>query len=94
MHVDRRAFMSWMAVLSAQASFGCVDESRYGSEDEARLEKQRREEAAAAGRGPFGKQLYRGYRGLGDLPCFDIDEPPGPLSHHGRAMSGQLATWY
>ncbi|NND66873.1 MAG: amidohydrolase family protein [Halioglobus sp.] len=52
---------------------GSEPESRYNAADVALLARQREEEAAASGKGPFGRQVYRGYRGLAELPWFALD---------------------
>jgi len=55
---------------------GCSSEpepGRYTAEDIAALATQREREAATAGQGPYGTQIYRGYRGLAELPWFDLD---------------------
>ena len=51
----------------------CVDSDRYTAEDEERLAAQRRREKEMSGRGPFGMHRYKGYRGLAELPWFEID---------------------
>jgi hypothetical protein len=75
--LDRRAFVR-LALAGAAAPLaalgGCTDRSRYGEEDEARLASQRRRERERSGRGPDGAQRYRGYRGLAELPWFELDE--------------------
>jgi len=71
--VDRRSFLGLLAAGGASLLAGCRDDSRYGPEDAARLEAQRREERERSGTGPFGAQRYRGYRGLAELPWFEID---------------------
>ncbi len=55
------------------AATACVDRSRYSEEDAAGLDAQREAERLASGRGPFGPQRYRGYRGLAELPWFELD---------------------
>lgn len=60
-------------LAAAAAGVGCMDRSRYSDADEAALEAQRAREAAASGTGPFGPQRYRGYRGLAELPWFELD---------------------
>lgn len=69
-----------MASLSSAAAGwllpGCGagdDPTRYTDEDIARLAAQRMRESAQSGRGPFGAQVYRGYRGLAELPWFELD---------------------
>ena len=75
--LSRRDFV---AVLSAAAAGwllpGCRgedDPARYNGEDVARLAAQRERERARSGRGPFGPRRYRGYRGLAELPWFELD---------------------
>jgi hypothetical protein len=72
--VARRTF-NRMLLGSAGALFtGCIDRDRYTAEDEAALERQRREERERSGQGPDGVQRYRGYRGLAELPWFELDD--------------------
>jgi predicted TIM-barrel fold metal-dependent hydrolase len=71
--LDRRAFMKGLAAASSLALPGCRDPARYTEEDTARLESQRRREREQSGRGPFGPRRYRGYRGLAELPWFELD---------------------
>ncbi|MDJ0866375.1 MAG: amidohydrolase family protein [Myxococcota bacterium] len=73
MRLDRRRFVRLLAGAAALALPGCRDDSRYTAADAARLEAQRRRERARSGRGPFGEQRYRGYRGLAELPWFELD---------------------
>lgn len=47
---------------------------RYTAEDAAELVRQREQESAASGRGPYGQQRYAGYRGLAELPWYELDE--------------------
>lgn len=74
MKMDRRTFHKLLGSAAALALPGCTDESRYTKQDAARLEDQWREEAERSGRGPYGPQRYRGYRGLAALPWFELDE--------------------
>ncbi len=73
MTLDRRAFMKGFAAASSLALPGCRDPARYTEEDAARLDSQRRRERERSGRGPFGPRRYRGYRGLAELPWFELD---------------------
>lgn len=73
MRADRRNFLRLAALAPLVGAAGCVDRHRYTEEDEARLEAQREEERARSGRGPFGPHRYRGYRGLAELPWFELD---------------------
>ncbi len=55
---------------------GCArhDPGRYTTEDQAGLARQQREERAASGQGRFGRRVYAGYRGLAELPWFELDD--------------------
>lgn len=46
---------------------------RYTPEDEVALEAQKLRELQQSGTGPFGVHRYKGYRGLAELPWFEID---------------------
>jgi predicted TIM-barrel fold metal-dependent hydrolase len=51
---------------------GADDPEAYTAEDAARLARQQAEEAARAGGGRFGPLVFRGYRGLAELPWFEV----------------------
>lgn len=70
---NRRDFLRGLALAAAAGATGCVDRDRYTDEDVARLAAQRASEREQSGRGPFGVHRYRGYRGLAELPWFDLD---------------------
>jgi hypothetical protein len=53
---------------------GCGDTTRYTRAEARALELQRVQDRKQAGHGPFGDQRYKGYRGLADLPYFELDE--------------------
>jgi predicted TIM-barrel fold metal-dependent hydrolase len=72
--LDRRRFNRLLLSAPALALPGCGDPPRYTEEDAARLEAHWLEEAARSGQGPDGPQRYRGYRGLAELPWFELDE--------------------
>lgn len=74
--LDRRRFLTTAALAAAGAWLGCrrTDPDRYTEADIARLASQRAEERARSGQGPFGMQRYRGYRGLAELPWFELDD--------------------
>lgn len=72
----RRLLMAFAAGAASLAWPGCFDEAdpeRYGEADVARLARQQAKERALSGQGPFGVQRYRGYRGLSELPWFELD---------------------
>lgn len=75
--LDRRGFFALLgSQAAALALAGCgpkIETGRYTDEDVALLAAQRRNERAASGLGPFGAQRYRGYRGLAELPWFELD---------------------
>ena len=70
---NRRSFLKLLALSPALTLLSCTDESRYSREDAAGLEAQRRQEKERSGNGPYGPQRYRGYRGLAELPWFELD---------------------
>lgn len=73
--LDRRRFLGGMlTAVAALALPGCSDGDAYTKDDVARLARQRRAEAAAKGKGPHGELRFRGYRGLAELPYFELDE--------------------
>jgi len=75
--LDRRTFLQRTGWTLGAASLGlasCADPTRYTDEDRALLAAQRVEEAARAGTGPFGVHRYQGYRGLAELPWFELDD--------------------
>jgi predicted TIM-barrel fold metal-dependent hydrolase len=65
-----------MAAGAVGASLGCRPEEpgRYTDADIAALAAQKADERARSGQGPFGPQRYHGYRGLAELPWFELDE--------------------
>jgi predicted TIM-barrel fold metal-dependent hydrolase len=74
MNLDRRTFTKLLIVAAPLGLPGCIDRERYTDEDVARLEAQRREEAERSGKGPYGVHRYQGYRGLSELPWFELDD--------------------
>jgi predicted TIM-barrel fold metal-dependent hydrolase len=76
--LSRRDFLGRSTALAAASlATGCGeddDPTRYTDADVARLVTQREQERAHSGKGPFGPQVYRGYRGLADLPWFELDD--------------------
>jgi len=75
--LSRRQFLVAAAAgTTGLALAGCggdEDPERYTEADIAALAKQWGAERARSGRGPFGPQHYRGYRGLAELPRFELD---------------------
>ena len=74
--LSRREFLVGAAGFASLALPGCgdaTDPERYTEADVARLARQWEVERARSGRGPFGPQHYRGYRGLAELPWFELD---------------------
>lgn len=80
--MSRREFLAntaaGIAGLTLAGCGGEADPERYNEADIARLARQWESERARSGRGPFGPQRYRGYRGLAELPWFELD-PAGRL---------------
>lgn len=78
--IDRRSFAklalgSFAALATGTACGSGLD---YTDADRAALERQRSDEAARSGKGALGPLRYRGYRGLAELPWFELD-PDGRL---------------
>jgi predicted TIM-barrel fold metal-dependent hydrolase len=86
--LDRRRFLaaslrastrllgaSALAAPFASLTLGCSpsDPERYTEQDAAALDTQREDERMRSGSGPFGPHRYRGYRGLAELPYFELD---------------------
>jgi len=78
--IDRREFLTSVGALigGTTASLvlgGCSDPdpSRYDEADIALLAEQQRRERELSGKGPFGIQRFKGYRGLAELPWFELD---------------------
>lgn len=78
MNLNRRHFLRGLALGTGTVTLpGCSpapEPGRYTPEDIELMARQRREEQAASGKGPYGAQVYRGYRGLAELPWFDLDQ--------------------
>ncbi len=75
--IDRRAFLGLLAAGTAGFLLhGCGGRSepgRYTDADIASLAEKWAREVASSGQGPFGPQRYPGYRGLAELPWFEVD---------------------
>ena len=55
---------------------GCSDDvspEQYTQADKDLMARQQELERQNSGKGPFGKHVYQGYRGLADLPWFELD---------------------
>ena len=52
---------------------GRPDPARYNDTDRALLAGHAGLERERSGQGPFGRHVYRGYRGLAELPWFELD---------------------
>ena len=72
--MDRRNFLRALGVGAAAlaAPFACDDEGRYLDSDRKRLAQQKLREQQRSGLGPYGVHRYRGYRGLAQLPYFEL----------------------
>jgi uncharacterized protein len=53
---------------------GKVPGERYNQADIDALAHQRQQEREQSGKGTFGRHVYQGYRGLSELPWFDLDD--------------------
>jgi uncharacterized protein len=75
--LDRRKFirMAMMAAAGASLTACSKDEpdARYTGADIDLLAQQRLDEGARSGQGPFGPLRFKGYRGLAELPWFELD---------------------
>ena len=75
--MNRREFLQHTGICTgAIALGGCTGDpppERYNQADRELLARQQREEKTASGKGSFGSQVYRGYRGMAELPWFDLD---------------------
>lgn len=61
------------ASLALPGCGGDDDPARYTKADIEALARQRQEELARSGQGPFGRHRYKGYRGLAELPWFELN---------------------
>lgn len=75
---SRRRMLSLLAASTTALTLpGCGDDptdERYNQADIDLLQRQRDQEAAKAGKGPHGMHRYQGYRGLAELPWFELDK--------------------
>jgi hypothetical protein len=75
--LDRRSFIVAAGASVAGLGLGGCDApppERYSQADIDLLAAQRERESEVRGRGPYGRQVYQGYRGLAALPWFDLDD--------------------
>jgi predicted TIM-barrel fold metal-dependent hydrolase len=94
--LNRRHFLALAGGASASLALpGCgptSDAARYDAADIAKLAAQRQLERVNSGTGPYGPLRFRGYRGLADLPWFELasdgtlrltaDEVPAAIDFH------------
>ena len=73
MRLDRRSFLKFLGAAALSTQPGCREPGRYTDADAAALERHWREERERSGTGPYGVQRFRGYRGLAELPYFELD---------------------
>lgn len=75
--LDRRRFLGLTLMAAAGVSLtSCSNDDpdvRYTDADIDLLAQQRLEEGARSGQGPFGPMRFKGYRGLAELPWFELD---------------------
>ncbi|MFK7975722.1 MAG: amidohydrolase family protein [Halioglobus sp.] len=75
--LKRRHLLSLLAASATAITLpGCgagPSDERYNQADIDLLKRQRDEEAKTAGKGPHGMHRYQGYRGLAELPWFELD---------------------
>jgi uncharacterized protein len=76
--LNRRKFLQ-IAALSTTGGWlaACGNDdpaARYTDTDIAQLAQQRLDEGARSGQGPFGPLQFKGYRGLAELPWFELDD--------------------
>jgi predicted TIM-barrel fold metal-dependent hydrolase len=75
--LDRRNFLRTMGVSAGAVALGaCSSPSteRYSQADIDTLAAQYAREREQGGKGPYGEHVYQGYRGLAELPWFDLDD--------------------
>ena len=76
--LDRRKFLHWTTMSAAGvvlASCGTEEtDMRYTHSDIERLARQQFDEGVRSGNGPFGLLRFTGYRGLAELPWFELDD--------------------
>ncbi len=102
MHNRRDFLRSAVGGLGLCAGVGCGGEPDITEAETASLEARTRAELERSGRGPLGPLRVRGYRGLAELPWFELDAkgrprlaaddiPPGIDLHTHLGMALGLA---
>jgi hypothetical protein len=74
---NRRKFLGALGASAGSLALGACDApsaDRYSQVDIDTLLAQRRLEKNTRGQGPHGVKVFKGYRGLAELPWFDLDE--------------------
>lgn len=66
--VDRRSFLRLLMAAALAPPVACGPRGEYTAEEAERLARQREDERQRAGR-----MVFRGYRGLAELPWFELD---------------------
>jgi predicted TIM-barrel fold metal-dependent hydrolase len=69
--IPRRRFLQ---LSLATFLTSCIVRDDYTQEDATRLREQMAREAERSGKGPFGPLRFEGYRGLAELPYFELRE--------------------
>jgi hypothetical protein len=72
----RQALKLALAAGLPLSLIGCDDvaPNRYTDEDRELMRKQQAMEQQNSGKGSFGRHVYEGYRGLAELPWFELDD--------------------
>lgn len=94
----RRFFEILLAGVAAASVPACTRPDDYTDQDAEKLRAAMAHESEVAGRGPYGKLVFHGYRGLAELPYFelgpdgelrvvDLDLPPAIDLHTHLGMS-------
>ncbi|WOF74804.1 amidohydrolase family protein [Parvibaculaceae bacterium PLY_AMNH_Bact1] len=79
MKLKRRSFLGLAGALTLASVAGYFSlrsdrfSERYTQEEADALIAQKAREAAQSGSGPFGRQVYEGYRGLAALPWYELN---------------------
>jgi predicted TIM-barrel fold metal-dependent hydrolase len=87
MPLERREFLRLLIAAAAGGAGACHESDAYTPADAALLEERRAAERARAGTGPLGPLRFRGWRGLADLPEFELG-PDGELRCVAEDVAG------